>query len=231
MITESKETNRKRKRKETGSEDQNDDIAEVSTNKPKGKRGGRTSKQKESEPEPEVIEAVEEEEEATTTKPAAAKASNKRKSRVVADISTEEEEKKGRRRSKSAAKQNDNKDNNSDDESNWVNVSEVSMLERSKRGGRTPKKKVISGEFLVPKPATPPVTNQNTRNRKRKGKNDLRAISTPNKSQLKDNVTFMDDSAANISAIPVLSPPTPARTKAKKAAAAARASKKQESFQ
>merc|ERR1719273_2111283 len=47
-------------------------------------------------------------------------------------------------------------------------------------------------------------------------KNQLRAISTPNKneSHLQSNVTFMDRSeAADISAIPILSPPTSRKTK------------------
>ena len=45
-------------------------------------------------------------------------------------------------------------------------------------------------------------------------KNHLRAISTPNKneSHLQSNVTFMDRSEADISAIPILSPPTSKKT-------------------
>lgn len=53
---------------------------------------------------------------------------------------------------------------------------------------------------------------------KKSAKFNLRAISTPNRneSHLQTDVTFMNQSEADISAIPVLSPPTPTRKKSSK---------------
>ena len=53
---------------------------------------------------------------------------------------------------------------------------------------------------------------------KKSAKFNLRAISTPNRneSHLQTDVTFMNQSEADISAIPVLSPPTPTRKKLSK---------------
>ncbi len=61
-------------------------------------------------------------------------------------------------------------------------------------------------EFEEPRPATPTTTKKTQRGKK----NLLRAISTPNKNEtmLEKNVTFLEKSH-EISAIPVLSPPTP----------------------
>merc|ERR1711936_1089445 len=84
-------------------------------------------------------------------------------------------------------------------ENNVENVEKPLQADKKDKNDELDKSKRVSGQGM-PRPMTP----------KSKKFHNIRAISTPqvNKTVMGDNVTFMSESAMDLSAITVLSPPS-----------------------